>query len=92
MGSPVRPERGPPIMPGSPSASVAAARATKAALTRRRVSNDPALLAADRHLREARLAEYISKTLAAVPPLTDDQRSRLALLLRSPAAGGGTAT
>ncbi len=34
----------------------------------------------------ARLEDYIRQTVEAAPPLTDDQRSRLALLLR-----GGTA-
>lgn len=44
-----------------------------------------------RDYRAARLAEYISRTLAAAPPLTPEQRERLALLLQSPAAPGGVA-
>lgn len=39
-----------------------------------------------RDYRAARLEEYIARTLAAAPPLTDEQRQRLALLLQSPPA------
>lgn len=39
-----------------------------------------------RDLRAARLADYISQTLAAAPPLSIEQRERLALLLRGSAA------
>ncbi len=39
-----------------------------------------------RDLRAERLADYIRKTVDAAPPLTDDQRSRLTVLLN---AGGG---
>jgi len=35
-----------------------------------------------RALTEARLTDYITRTVAAAPPLTSDQRDRLALLLR----------
>ena len=59
-------------------------RARVAALSRDRATNDPALLDARRDLRAARLEEYIARTVAAAPPLTDEQRSRLALLLRDP--------
>ena len=61
-------------------------RARLASLTRSRSADDPDLLAARRDLRAARLEEYISKTLAAAPPLSDAQRDRLALLLRGGAA------
>jgi hypothetical protein len=37
---------------------------------------------AHRDLRAAKLEDYIAKTLAAAPPLTDAQRSRLAELLK----------
>ena len=60
-------------------------RARVAALTRSRPENDPDLLDARRELRAARLEDYIRRTVDAAPPLTDDQRDRLALLLR----GGG---
>lgn len=38
-----------------------------------------------RQLRESRLAEHIRKTVDAAPPLTADQRDRLALILRGDA-------
>ena len=56
-------------------------RARVAALSRDRAANDPDLLDARRNLRAARLEEYIARTVAAAPPLTEAQRSRLALLL-----------
>ncbi len=62
-------------------------RARVAALSRDRAVNDPDLLEARRDLRAARLEEYIARTVAAAPPLTDEQRSRLALLLRTTGAG-----
>jgi hypothetical protein len=37
---------------------------------------------ARRDLRAARLAEYIRRTIDVAPPLTGEQRDRLALLLR----------
>jgi hypothetical protein len=41
----------------------------------------PDLIALRRDIRAKRLAEYIEKVLATAPPLTDDQRTRLAELL-----------
>ena len=38
-----------------------------------------------RQLKAERLEDYIARTVDEAPPLTDDQRDRLALLLR----GGG---
>ncbi|MCK5752677.1 MAG: hypothetical protein KAH46_08220 [Mycobacterium sp.] len=38
-----------------------------------------------RNMRALRLADYVEKALKAAPPLTDDQRERIAALLR---AGG----
>ncbi|QRZ10186.1 hypothetical protein [Mycolicibacterium austroafricanum] len=35
-----------------------------------------------RNMRALRLADYIERTLAAAPPLTDEQRIRLSELLR----------
>ena len=60
-------------------------RARIAALTRSRTSDDPDLEDARRNLRAARLEDYIRTTVDAAPPLSADQRDRLALLLR----GGG---
>jgi hypothetical protein len=53
-----------------------------------RPADDPALTEAYRNLRALRLEEYIEKTLAAAPPLTDEQRSRLAELLKPVRVGG----
>jgi len=60
-------------------------RARVASLTRSREASDPDLLDARRNLRAARLADYIRRTVDTAPPLTADQRDRLAVLLR----GGG---
>lgn len=51
--------------------------------------NDPDLLDAQRRLRETRLADYIDRVLAQAPPLSDEQRVRLAELLRPVRNGGG---
>lgn len=51
------------------------------ALKRYRPADDPGLLDAERNLREARLADHIERTVAALPPLTAEARSRLAVLL-----------
>lgn len=42
---------------------------------------------ARRDLAAAKLAEYVRKTVAEAPPLTDEQRERIAALLR-PSIGG----
>jgi type II secretory pathway predicted ATPase ExeA len=39
-----------------------------------------------RQLKASRLEEYVQRTLATLPPLTADQRDRIALLLRDDAA------
>jgi len=59
-----------------------AERARVASLSRSRTPDDPDLIAARRNLRTERLAEYIKRTVDAAPPLTAEQRDRLALLLR----------
>ncbi|WP_206425893.1 hypothetical protein [Nakamurella antarctica] len=61
-------------------------RASVASLTRSRKPDDPALLDARRNLRTERLADYIRETVDAAPPLTQDQRDRLAVLLRGGAS------
>lgn len=57
-------------------------RARIAALSRDREPGDPELLNARRDLRAARAEQYIEKILAEAPPLTAEQRDRLAELLR----------
>lgn len=57
-------------------------RGRVAALSRSRTADDPDLQGARRDLRAARLADYITRTVAEAPPLTADQRDTLATLLR----------
>jgi hypothetical protein len=57
-------------------------RARVAALSRDRKPTDPDLLAAKRDLRASRAEEYIERIVNQAPPLTADQRSRIAALLR----------
>jgi hypothetical protein len=66
-----------------------AARARLSALQRHRGPNDTAVVAARSALREAKLAEEISREADADPPLTPEQRSRLAVLLLSPRTNDG---
>lgn len=61
-------------------------RARLASLSRSRTSDDPDLVNARRNLRAARLEDYISRVVAEAPPLTAEQRDRLAVLLRGGAA------
>jgi hypothetical protein len=69
------------------------ARGRYAILSRYRDSADPELIAAKAELdqanreanqsaREARLRKVIAKQVDAEPPLTEDQRNRLAVILR----------
>ena len=60
-------------------------RARVAALTRSRTNDDPELIEARRNLTAEKLAAYIRRTVDTAPPLTPEQRERLAQLLR----GGG---
>lgn len=62
-------------------------RGKVAGLSRKRTQDDPELLAARRDLKEARLADYIRRTVDAAPPLTPEQRDKLALLLTGGAPG-----
>ncbi len=57
-------------------------RARVASLSRDRQPDDPDLIEARRDLHAARLAEHITKAVAGWPPLTVEQRDRLAVLLR----------
>jgi hypothetical protein len=62
-------------------------RARVAALSRDRKPDDPDLLAAKRDLAESRAEEYIKRLAAQAPAFTEEQRTRLAALLRN---GGGS--
>lgn len=57
-------------------------RARVAGLSRSRPADDPDLLNARRDLRAERLAEHIAKVVDDAPPLTPEQRDRLAVILR----------
>ena len=52
-----------------------------------READDPQLETAYRNLREKRLAEHIEHVLALAPPLTAEQRDRIALILTAGGAG-----
>jgi hypothetical protein len=56
-------------------------RARVAALSRSRTPDDPDLADARRALRAARAEDYIRTLVDAAPPLTDDQKRRLSVLL-----------
>ncbi|MGP5639493.1 hypothetical protein ACTXPS_08625 [Brachybacterium tyrofermentans] len=64
-------------------------RARVASLSRIRPADDPELIQARRDLKAARLEDYVSRTLATAPPLTDEQRAHVVRLLRPVAANGG---
>lgn len=74
-----------------PAAQVAHHRARVAALSRDRAPDDHDLLDAKQQLRVAKTAEYIRKLVEEAPPLSDDQRARLAELLAPVRKGGGAA-
>lgn len=57
-----------------------------ASLSRYRSPGDPELTAARSALAAAKLEQYIASVVSAAPPLSADQRSRLAALLSGGAA------
>lgn len=57
-------------------------RSRVALLSKTHSPDDPIVLEAKRDLRAARLAEYVEKIVAEAPPLTAEQRDRIAGLLR----------
>ena len=57
-------------------------RARVASLSRTRTPDDPELLDARRNLRAERLAEHIARVVDEAPPLTPEQRDKLAVILR----------
>lgn len=61
-------------------------RARVAGLSRDRAPDDPDLLAAKRDLRATRLEDHIRQVVDAAPPLTEEQRERLAALFRRAAS------
>lgn len=61
-------------------------RAIVASLKRRRAADDPDVVAAVARLKTARLEDHVRRLVDEAPPLTPEQRSRLALLLLTPSA------
>ncbi len=61
-------------------------RAQIAGLSRVLPPDDPKLADARRDLRAQRLEEHVAKVLAEAPPLSDEQLSSIAALLRAGAA------
>lgn len=57
-------------------------RARLAALSRGRRPDDPEVTSARRDLETERLADHIRRVVDAAPPLTAEQRDRLAFLIR----------
>jgi hypothetical protein len=68
-------------VPSVPRARSRLAVEAKAAKRKSDPSSKARVAAARRDLAAANLEAYISRVVSAAPPLTDDQRSRLALLL-----------
>jgi len=66
-------------------------RGRVAALSRSRSADDSELVDAKRSLAEKKIAAYVEKVLAQAPPLTDEQRTKLADLLRPVRQGGDAA-
>ena len=56
-------------------------RARIAGLTRSRPANHPDLIEARRRMRAELLAEHVAKVVAEAPPLTVEQRERIAAIL-----------
>jgi hypothetical protein len=66
---------------------VSKARARVAALSRcvntgERSADDPVITSAKAELAAANLQSYVERVLATAPPLTDEQRDRIAAILR----------
>jgi hypothetical protein len=66
-------------------------RARVASLTRSRRPDDPDLIDARRDLAAERLADHVRRVVDTAPPLTDEQRNRIAALLRDTSGGGQAA-
>lgn len=73
-------------MPGRPSPEVAHRRARCAVLSRDLGPDNPKVLLAQRDLRYEMLAEHVARVVALAPPLDNEQRATLALLLGCGAA------
>jgi hypothetical protein len=72
-------------MPTPDSPSIYARRARVASLSRSRAVDDPDYVDARRDLAAANLEQYIERVVAEAPPLTAEQRDKLAAILRGAA-------
>jgi hypothetical protein len=70
-----------------PSTNPRVARASLAAYKRWHGADAPETTDARRDLAAAKLAAYVSETVAAAPPLTHERADELALLFRTPPGG-----
>lgn len=61
-------------------------RARVARLSQTRDASDPDLAEARQNLRVARAEDYIRKLVEAAPPLSEDQKRRLSVLLNGAVA------
>ncbi|GAB47198.1 phiRv1 phage protein [Mobilicoccus pelagius] len=61
-----------------------------AALSRSRTADDPEFIDTRRRHKESALADHIKAVVDTAPPLTDEQRERLVVLLRPSATNGGS--
>ncbi|QRY53381.1 hypothetical protein [Mycolicibacterium septicum] len=77
-----------PLFASTPEVISAAGKV--AVLSRDYSPDDPRLMEARRRLSELRLEAHIQQAVSAAPPLTDEQRARLAELL-APIRGGDLA-
>ena len=77
-----------PVKSAKTTTTWQAERARIAGLSARpnRSADDPAIVEARRNLKALKLEEHVKKVLAEAPPLSDQQRSQIAALLRM---GGG---
>lgn len=58
------------------------------ALLRYRSADDPVVVEATKEMRAARLEQFIREAVDTAPPLSREQRTKLALLLTAEQAGG----
>ncbi len=66
-------------------------RARVGALSRSRRDDDAELVAARQNLKALKLEEYVRRVVSEAPPLTPEQRDRIAAILRSADPVGGAA-
>lgn len=68
------------------SKAAAHQRAKLANLSRGRQPDDPEIIEARRNLRAEMLADHVANVVAQAPPLTAEQRDRIAAILRGGAS------